>query len=87
MLLYICNKEKEKEREVEYMYLKKVKAVNAIALESAKEELFQAKERLEQKRTNFDNALPEFFEVANMELDIAEQQLRACIMKVRLLTP
>lgn len=69
------------------MYLSKVSAVNAMALESARVEMFQAQKRLEQVRTNFDNALPEFFEVANMELSIAEEQLRACIMKVRLLTP
>ena len=61
-------------------------SVNHVSLESAREELHQAKKRVEQMRTNFDNALPEFFEIANMELTIAEQQLRACYMKVKLLT-
>ena len=55
-------------------------------LEVARQELFAAARYRDRMLTNFNNALPEFFEIANQELTIAQMQLDVCMQKVKLLS-
>lgn len=54
-------------------------------LEVARQELFAATRHRDRMLTNFNNALPEFFEVANEELTIAQMQVNVLMKKVKLL--
>ena len=54
-------------------------------LEVARQELFAATRHRDRMRTNFNNALPEFFDVANEELTIAQMQVNVLMKKVKLL--
>lgn len=54
-------------------------------LDATKEELFRSIRELQAAKDNFDNAIPEFFEVANIELTIAQQRVDALILKCKLL--
>ena len=49
------------------------------------EEIEEAKANLKHKQDNFDNAIPEFFDVANAELSIAINRLNVVLMKARLM--
>ena len=55
-------------------------------LEVARQELFAATRHRDRMLTNFNNALPEFFEIANQELTIAQMTVDVCMKKVKLLT-
>lgn len=55
-------------------------------LEVACQELFAATRHRDRMLTNFNNALPEFFEIANQELTIAQMTVDVCMKKVKLLT-
>ena len=55
-------------------------------LEVARQELFAATRNRDRMLTNFNNALPEFFEIANEELTIAQMTVDVCMKKVKLLT-
>ena len=55
-------------------------------LEVARQELFAATRYRDRMLTNFNNALPEFFEIANQELTIAQMTVDVCMKKVKLLT-
>lgn len=55
-------------------------------LEVARQELFAAARHRDRMLTNFNNALPEFFEIANQELTIAQMTVDVCMKKVKLLT-
>ena len=61
----------------------KKKELNALDL--AREEMFAATEYRDRMIDNFNNALPEFFEVANLELTIAQLQVDTCLKKLKLL--
>ena len=54
-------------------------------LEVARQELFAATRHRDRMLTNFNNALPEFFDVANEELTIAQMQVNVLMKKVKLL--
>lgn len=54
-------------------------------LEVARQELFAATRYRDRMLTNFNNALPEFFDVANEELTIAQMQVNVLMKKVKLL--
>lgn len=53
------------------------------AYETAIEEFFQAVENVKHAQSNFNNALPEFFEIANSELTIAQMKCDIAQKKVR----
>lgn len=54
-------------------------------LEVARQELFAAVRHRDRMLTNFNNALPEFFEIANQELTIAQMTVDVRMKKVKLL--
>ena len=54
-------------------------------LEVARQKLFAATRHRDRMLTNFNNALPEFFEIANEELTIAQMQVDVLMKKVKLL--
>ena len=54
-------------------------------LEVARQELFAATRHRDRMLINFNNALPEFFEIANEELTIAQMQVDVLMKKVKLL--
>ncbi len=53
--------------------------------ELAVEEFFSAAAEVRRARTNFNNATPEFFEVANAELSVAIAKFEAIQKKVKML--
>lgn len=61
--------------------MKKVKTPYEVAVDN----FFSAAAGVRRAQTNFDNALPEFFEIANEELSIAIAHLSACEKKVKAL--
>lgn len=50
-------------------------------------EIEEARANLKQKEDNFNNALPQFFDIANTELTIAINHLNVCLMKAKLIAP
>lgn len=52
---------------------------------SAREELFAAIENRKRALVNFDNALPEYFEIANNELTAANLAVDMCMKKLKML--
>lgn len=54
-------------------------------LEVARQELFVAVRHRDRMLTNFNNALPEFFDIANQELTIAQMTVDVRMKKVKLL--
>jgi len=54
-------------------------------LEVARQELFAAVRHRDRMLTNFNNALPEFFDIANQELTIAQMTVDVRMKKVKLL--
>lgn len=54
-------------------------------LEVARQELFAATRHRDRMLANFNNAMPEFFEVANEELTLAQMQVDILTKKVKLL--
>lgn len=54
-------------------------------LEVARQELFAAVRHRDRMLTNFNNALPEFFDIANQELTIAQMIVDVRMKKVKLL--
>lgn len=55
-------------------------------LQATKEELNSALRDLEIAQLNFDNALPEFFNVANTELTIAQLKVDVLLTKAKVLS-
>lgn len=55
-------------------------------LQATKEELNFALRDLEIAQLNFDNALPEFFNVANTELTIAQLKVDVLLTKAKMLS-
>lgn len=55
-------------------------------LQATKEELNSALRDLEIAQLNFDNALPEFFNVANTELTIAQLKVDVLLTKAKMLS-
>lgn len=56
-----------------------------IALEIAREELYVAIEHRKHVIENFNNVLPEYFEVANAELTAATMEVDACVKKLKII--
>lgn len=52
---------------------------------SAREELFAAIENRKRALVNFNNALPEYFEIANNELTAANLAVDMCMRKLKML--
>lgn len=61
------------------------KEVVKTPFEVAVDEFFNAAAGVRQAQSNFDNAEPEFFEIANEELTLAKERLRVAGMKVKML--
>lgn len=55
------------------------------ALEIAREELYVAIEHRKHVIENFNNVLPEYFEVANAELTAATMEVDACVKKLKII--
>lgn len=55
------------------------------ALEIAREELYAAIEHRKHVIENFNNVLPEYFEVANAELTAATMKVDACVKKLKII--
>ena len=53
----------------------------------ALEDIEEAKEELRTAEQNFNLASPEYFEIANMELTVAEMRLKICRQKAIMLMP
>lgn len=49
------------------------------------QDFFSAARELERAQVNFDNAIPEYFEIANAELTIAKLRLDVCAKKIKAL--
>jgi hypothetical protein len=63
---------------------KNVKVVPA-AIIAAREELFSAVAHRNRAMANFNNAEPEFFEIANNELTAANLAVDTCMRKIKVL--
>lgn len=61
----------------------KVKAKEKTQQDIAVEEFFTATRNLRQAESNFNNAILEYFEIANKELTIAKEQLSLATKKVK----
>ena len=55
------------------------------ALETARMEFYMAVERRNDMLKNFDNVLPEYFEVANAKLTAATMEVDACAKRLKIL--
>lgn len=61
------------------------KEVVKTPFEVAVDEFFSAAAGVRHAQANFDNAVPEFFDIANEELALAKERLRVAGMKVKML--
>lgn len=69
------------------LFFKRRKPVEQVpsALEIARAEFHAAVERRNHILENFDNVLPEYFEVANAELTAATMEVDACTKKLKII--
>jgi hypothetical protein len=62
------------------------KAIMVTAYDEAVKEFHQATAALHFAQENFRNAMPEYFEIANRELSMAQARVDMAMQKVRLLS-
>lgn len=62
------------------------KTVVVTAYDEAVKEFHKATEAYRSAQANFQNALPEFFEIANRELSLAQARVDTAMQRVRLLS-
>ena len=72
-MIFFASKKPVKKKKVDPLY------------EAAKREMFAALAQRDQMLDNFNNCLPEFFDLANQELTLAQAHLSVCIKRVKML--